>query len=57
MDWIQIWAAVIIILNCMSVGYNLAMHDKPKKDDHSFFVSFFALLLLLPHYGRVFGWW
>lgn len=53
MDWIQWYALAWLIIGCVS---NMIVHDMPKAR-HDFRIYFVCLLLAIPTYGRIFGWW
>ena len=54
MDWIQIYTAAMIFL---ALAVAMFQHGNGRSGYHDFRVDFIALLLGLPFYGRVFGWW
>jgi len=52
-DWIQVYAVAILVIGILG---RTVKHGEPRDDYNA--VEIPALLLLaLPHYGRVFGWW
>lgn len=54
MNGIQIYLAILIGL---AIVCGMALNGRPKTGEHNFVTDFIALLVMLPVYGRVFGWW
>jgi hypothetical protein len=59
LDWVQWYAATILVLGVL-VG--VKMHGRPKPEDWEekyFRIGTFLrhLVLAMPMYGRIFGWW
>ena len=54
MDWIQIYTLSMLSISLLM---SANMHGKPKDGEHNFWFAAFGLVLSLPWFGRVFGWW
>lgn len=54
MDWIA-WYLIFWLV--ISLIVNLVIHGKAKEGYYDFRIWFVAGLLMLPVYGRIFGWW
>lgn len=52
MDWIQILAIVLTVFNVGALIVFTAKRDTTKALGH-----FIGILLILPIYGRIWGWW
>lgn len=54
MDNIQIYLCCLIALR---LGISMLTHGEEKTRKEDFRLTFVALIVGLPLYGRIFGWW
>lgn len=54
MNKVQIYTCCILTL---AIILGLTQHGKPKEGINDFRITFGSLILGLPYWGRIFGWW
>jgi len=54
MDWVKVYTIIIITL---AVALNIAKHGDTKSGKVDWYDGILGCILMLPVYGRVFGFW